>query len=280
MDMSKRCALMRQTWYEAAKANMKSEPRLALYEAIFNYSFYDEVPNREKCPFSEVLLMFDTVKFAIEQDKAKADAVAERNRRNGLKGGRPRANTEPNPVGFGENPKKPSGLTGFPYTYTNTNTSTHTNVSVHTDFELYQKFLILLHFFAIGVKDAAKEVQLFYDYYTARGWTVAKDTPVLDRLALARAWRPREIVPDLIQARAPYVEFLRAIDCEEQVLVNDFVLWRQEMTEDKPVIHLHYYGRQAHDLLEDKYLSQMSDYFTSSLNGAELKYHINPKLIE
>lgn len=288
MDNSKRCALIRQTWYEAIKANMKPEAQLLFFQYCMEFEFYNKIPDRERCPFSEVLLMFDAVKYDLEADRQKADNIAERNRRNGVKGGRPPKGQESdnlqNPVGYDENPENPNGYFGPAYTYTNTNTNTKTNTSVfkstHTNFDLLEKFNISLHFFAIGVRDAVKEMQLFYDYYTARGWNVAKDTPVNDKVALARAWRPKEIVPELINTRAQYVQLLKFIDAEELELITDFVIWRDVKDENERAVHLTLSGRTAHDILEDKYIVPMTKYFQTKLEGASLCYHIQPKLIE
>lgn len=120
---AKLCALIRQTWYEAAKRNLSDAERLSFYEVCFAYEFTGVEPTRQSCPYSSVLLMFDMVKVDLTKDKEKAMKIAERNRANGSLGGRPiRRSTESNntqqnitnPEKPNETQKNPAVLSGLP----------------------------------------------------------------------------------------------------------------------------------------------------------------------
>lgn len=116
---SKICALIRQTWFESAMKHLTDMERLAFYEACFTYEFTGELPTESTCRYGSVLLMFDMVKNDLSNDREKAKRIAERNRLNGLQGGRPRKDyripqdnenpekpkeTQRNPAVFDENP--------------------------------------------------------------------------------------------------------------------------------------------------------------------------------
>lgn len=112
--MTKRIsAIMRQTWYEAAKRNLAGDERLAFYEAVYDYCFLGEQPQRTKTG-DKGLLMFDMIRAELDDDKEKLQRIQERNRVNGSRGGRPiqiREQNITNPVGylgFNENPDEPS----------------------------------------------------------------------------------------------------------------------------------------------------------------------------
>lgn len=101
----KYCALIRQTWYETAKKHMTDLERLAFYEACFVYEFTGELPTEKTCKYSSVLMMFDMVKLDLQNDKEKAEKIAERNANNGRLGGRPKKVYES--LSEDENPTKP-----------------------------------------------------------------------------------------------------------------------------------------------------------------------------
>lgn len=257
MSEDKRCALIRQTWYESAKKNLKQEERLAFYEACFDFEFYGHELDREKCPFSSVMLLFDMVRYNIISDRDKADRIAERNRRNGMQGGRPRRETQADNLETQENPKNPSGYSGLPLHYTTQhNTTPHKKKPslsfsiLHTDEQKYENFYFLFIFFARGVVDPIGERERFMDYYKARGWCVAKDVPATDKIALCKSWKSKDTSEVLIQARAPWVKILQAIDAEDDVLITQFVAFNPGAN----AWDLTLAGRESYDLLEGKYL--------------------------
>lgn len=102
---AKICALIRQTWFESAQRHLTDLERLAFYECCFRYEFTGEVPTESTCKYGNVLLMFDMVKNDLQNDREKAERIAERNAINGARGGRPRKDY--NSLQQRENPEKP-----------------------------------------------------------------------------------------------------------------------------------------------------------------------------
>lgn len=102
---AKICALIRQTWFESAQRHLTDMERLAFYECCFRYEFTGEVPTESTCKYGNVLLMFDMVKNDLQNDREKAERIAERNAINGARGGRPRKDY--NSLQQQENPEKP-----------------------------------------------------------------------------------------------------------------------------------------------------------------------------
>ena len=124
----KMCALMRQTWFESARAHLTDMERLTFYEACFAYEFTGEVPSPSTCKYSSVLLMFDMVKNDLAADREKAEKLAERARENGRQGGRPRLNrtlqNEKTQSVLEETQKNPVGLNSSSLHYTTQHNTT------------------------------------------------------------------------------------------------------------------------------------------------------------
>ena len=238
---------MRQSWYESAKKNMRQEERTAFYEACFEFEFYGIEPSRENCPFGNVLLLFDVVRDDLARDIEKADKIAERNRRNGLTGGRPKIQ---NPDETQKNPKNPSGYFGLPLHYNNT-----TYTIIHQDIEKYYNFFYLFLMFAKGCINPIEERERFINYYDARGWMIGKDIPASDKIALCKAWKPEKTDESLRQRRAKYAELLQAIDAEDDILIT---AWEGYAIEGEKHI-LTFTDRQAYEFLEHKYLRALQN---------------------
>lgn len=125
------CALIRQTWFEAAVRNLSDPERLLFYESCFRYEFSGEEPTRKTCPYSSVLLMFDMVKVDLAADAEKARRIQLRNQANGSLGGRPKKDNSmlqstenpTKPKETHENPPLLSGLTLHNTTQQNTTTA-------------------------------------------------------------------------------------------------------------------------------------------------------------
>lgn len=93
---------------QAVLKNLNNEQSGMLFRRLISYA--EGVDN----PCSDVIVeaMFSVLKLDVDQDKERYEAVVQRNRHNGSKGGRPRKNQEnpKNPNGFlktQENPKNP-----------------------------------------------------------------------------------------------------------------------------------------------------------------------------
>lgn len=292
---TKRCALMRQTWYDAAKKRMKEGERLAFYEMCFEYEFYGKVPEEELFNFDGALLLFEVVKDALDADRSKADNIALRNRRNGMLGGRPRK-SDPEPsaardeLSNSTNPKKPSDNPGNPSGYFGDSTTLHYTTQQdkspkgslsmrrrkrHTDMERYERFCVMFVFFCGGAIDPAAETELFYNYYGARDWKASGGVVIKDRVKLAQTWNIKEANGGLIAARDIYSGLIRAIDPEEPELLTDFVA----MVKDDAAKHVTIRMRNStalQDILEQQYLAPLSVYFRDvlKLDGYSLFYDI------
>ena len=90
--------------YEPIKG-LTQEQKGDLLDAIFKYN----IDGTEDIDDNFVATVFGFFKIHFKRDKEKWDSIAERNKKNGKLGGRPKK-TEQNP----EEPKKPSGLSGNP----------------------------------------------------------------------------------------------------------------------------------------------------------------------
>lgn len=93
-------------WKEAIK-DLPDDIRLEIYESIIEYATTGDIQGLK--PMAKVA--FNFIKADIDRDIEKYVSMAERNKSNGYKGGRPKTQNNPkNPVGFSEtqnNPSKP-----------------------------------------------------------------------------------------------------------------------------------------------------------------------------
>lgn len=280
---------MRQTWYEAAKKNMKDGARLAFYEACFDFEFYSREPEPTLFDFTDANLLFDVVREDLRRDMEKAETIAMRNRRNGMKGGRPPKARESGedlskstkPKETQRNPEKPSGYFGLTTTITNTlhKHTTDKSVSVqqrkrrHKDIDRYDYFRVMFVFFYSGAVDPGAETDKFYNYYQARDWQVGRGQAVRDKVALAKTWEIKDANPGLISARQMYASMIEALDPEEPELLTDFVAMIRN-DEQKMIVIRMKNGNRLLTILEEHYLSAMSVYFTQhlKLEGYSLEY--------
>lgn len=227
------CALIRQTWYETAKKNLKPEERLRFYETCFEYEFSDTAP-ADDIPFAARLL-FDMVRNDIDGDKQRAKDRAERSRINGTKGGRPKVTTENTNE---TNPEKPTGFSSNPiykHQYT-TNTNTQQNVSEdNADEDAHKIFDCCLIFFARGCKDAVAECQTFWNYYKSLGWKTKSGGEIVDKKALAEAWRLSDISAASIRRRAAWVDMLREVHTCDMRYIAEFIDITKD-TEQKKIV--------------------------------------------
>lgn len=107
--MAKESFLLYHGYYEPVK-NLSLEDKGLLFDAIFQFSISGIEPTNT----SRIFMAFQFFKNQMVQDAKKYDRTVERNRKNGLKGGRP------------ENPKNPVGLKKPKKADTDTDTDTDT----------------------------------------------------------------------------------------------------------------------------------------------------------
>ena len=288
MATDKRCALIRQTWYDAARKRMKDGERLAFYEMCFEYEFYGREPADTLFDFDNALLMFEMVRDALDHDREKSETIAMRNRRNGMLGGRPRKDSGvqedlsnlTKPTETHENPENPDGNFGVSTTlhYTtlqakDKSLSLRRPKTRHKDIDKYNFFRVMLVFFVGGAPDPAAETEKFYNYYGARDWKVSGGVPVRDKVKLAQTWEIKDAVSGLISARSMYAGLISAIDPEEPELLTNFVAMIRD-DEAKSVVIRMTGGNQVAMILEERYLAPMSIYFRDELKlgGYNLMY--------
>lgn len=284
MANDKICALMRQSWYEAAVKNLKDGERLCFYELCFRYEFYGEEPENPDLISTGVMILFDVAKEALQMDMEKAQRISMRNRRNGILGGRPKTSendakndeTQQNPTKPKRNPKNPDGFFGLPYTYNTTNNTTNTLHVSAEDFEKRERFLIGLIFFSNGAPDVARELEKFYNYYDARGWEVSKGLPVRDRVALARTWRIEGADGRFVEERVMYAGFVNCLECDELELLTKF--HSMEVNDNEAVISLNFYSKKCMELLEEKYIRRVVAWFNLKEQQTGKKYQLKYSL--
>ena len=98
--MEKQSFVFYKEWRDAIQ-DLPDDVRLEFYEAVIGYALTGEL--RGLKPMAGIA--FNFVRPRIDRDKEEYQSIIERNRGNGMLGGRPRKNPE--------KPKKPSGLSGL-----------------------------------------------------------------------------------------------------------------------------------------------------------------------
>ena len=116
---------------------MTDEEAGQLLKLLFDYADDETFQPDENKYNNSVLMMYDSIIPTIDENREKYVRKVERNRKQGIKGGRPKKNQEPknNPVGYSENP------VGFQENPLGTNKTkvnkTKQNVSVSKDTDTY-----------------------------------------------------------------------------------------------------------------------------------------------
>lgn len=252
---SKICALIRQTWYETAKKNLSPGDRLRFYEMCLEYEFFGNAPG-EDVPFAARLL-FDMVADDLERDKARAAERSERNRRNGMAGGRPKLTTFNNEEA---NPQKPIGLSEKPiYNNNIQNTTLQNNVTDVTENEdTHMFFSVCLNFFERGCSNPVADATTFWNYYASLGWKTKNGGEIVDRFALAKAWRLSDCSRVAIRNRAPYADLMHKANPVETQLLADFVT--MERLKDSRRVIITFQHRETAILLDHHYMPALKQW--------------------
>lgn len=262
------CALIRQTWYETAKKNMQAGERLRFYEMCLEYEFNDVLPD-DDAPFAARLL-FDMVRADIDADKIKAKARAERSRRNGAAGGRPKVT----PINNGEeNPENPVGYLKPDNTNTSTQQTPEHNKRESFDSEdAHLFFNVALLFFEKGCSSPCEEANTFWHYYEAMGWKTKGGGDIVDRLALAKAWRLSDCSRQAMRNRAPYADLMHKANPVETVLLADFVSMVRDASAE--TVEIVFQERATAILLDKKYMPALKQWIPRRDDGSPyaLKY--------
>lgn len=116
---------------------MTDEEAGQLLKLLFDYADDETFQPDENKYNNSVLMMYDSIIPTIDENREKYVRKVERNRKQGIKGGRPKKNQEPknNPVGYSENPV---GFQENPLGVNKTKVNkTKQNVSVSKDTDTY-----------------------------------------------------------------------------------------------------------------------------------------------
>ena len=258
--------MIRQTWFETARKNLKGEERLRFYEACLEYEFEDVEP-ADDLPFAARLL-FDMVRADIDRDKERAKRKAEISRQNGSKGGRPKVTTPSN------DEENPPGYVGLEktciYTTIHNNTQQDTVSVDDSDEDRHRFFEVLLNFFERGAALPMEEANTFWGYYESLGWKTKDGRDVVNKLALAKAWRLKEVSTPAIKRRKPFADLLHEVKPVEVDFIRDFV----DMTKDpeKKTVILTMQTVESCMLLENRYISKAAIWFEKWAPGYGLDY--------
>lgn len=252
------CAMVRQTWYETAKKNLKPEERLRFYELCLEYEFFNQEPD-EDAPFASRLL-FDMVRNDIDKDKQRAQERAERNRQNGMRGGRPKvtADNETN-----ENPEKPSGLFGNPNTKQYNTIQNNTQQCENEDSHMF--FNVCLDFFERGCSQPVEEARKFWGYYEGLGWKTKGGGEIVNKMAVAKAWRLPDCSKAAMRNRMAYADLMHKANPVEICLIEDFVSCKRFTDPNMVIIQLQ--ERSTCLLLDAKYMDALKAWIPKDQDG-------------
>lgn len=254
------CAMIRQTWYETAKKNLKPEERLRFYEICFEYEFFNVAPD-EDAPFAARLL-FDMVRNDIEKDKQRAQERAERNRQNGMRGGRPKVTADNETE---ENPTKPSGIIGNPNTKQYNTIQNNTKQKENEDSHMF--FNVCLDFFERGCSMPVEEGRKFWGYYEGLGWKTKGGGEIVNKMAVAKAWRLPDCSKVIMQKRMAYADLMHKANPVEISLLEDFVECVRDL--ESKSVRITMVERASCLLLDTKYLDSLKKWVPMDENGKQ-----------
>lgn len=268
------CALIRQTWYETAKKNLQPADRLRFYEMCLEYEFNRVEPDGD-APFGARLL-FDMVRADLDGDIERANAKAERSRENGRLGGRPKLSEVDTNT---ENPEKPSGINKNPlYTVQNNTGQNRTKESEVENEDTHTFFGICLDFFERGCSDPHGEATKFWNYYAAMGWKTKGGGDIVDRMALAKAWRLQDCSKAAMRNRVDWAKALHLANAIEPCLISEFVKINKTSGDEKVVVTFE--TQTPAMIFENKYVQKIaSRWLPVKENGQfyDLEYRILQK---
>ena len=157
-----------------------------LFRSIFNY----QINGIEPTNTSRIYMAFQFFKNQFRLDNDKYQKVVNRNKTNGLNGGRPKTQDNPNnPVGF-QKPKKAD----------NDNDKDNDIIDISkTSLIDCEKLFIEKTLNNWTEHYAKKEALKFYNFYSAKGWVIGKSKMKSLSHAVG-GWISRQDKPELINA--------------------------------------------------------------------------------
>lgn len=171
-------------WMDAIKG-LPDDVRLDIYEGVIEYATTGNVRGLK----SMASVAFNFIKTTIDRDTEKYVSIAEKNRVNGSKGGRPKT---------GNNPKNPVGYLGSDGNPKNLNSDSVSD-SVN-DNDLKDRGKTGKRFTPPSLKDISDfisennycvDAETFQNFYQAKGWMVGKNK-MKDWRASIRTWNQKE----------------------------------------------------------------------------------------
>ena len=256
--------MIRQTWYETAKKNLQGSERLRFYEMCFEFEFYGQEPDPD-APFSARLL-FDMIRNDIETDKEKAIARGNRARQNGMHGGRPKV-AEVNKKD--QNPDKPTGIQEKLIHNTTLHNTTLQNTESVEDEDTHMFFNICLLFFEKGCSNPVGEANTFWNYYASLGWKTKSGGDIMDRFALAKAWRLSDCSHAAMRNRMAYADLMHKANPVETCLISDFVSMKRDAGTESVEIVLQ--EQSTCLLLDHKYMNALTQWIPKKPDGSPYK---------
>lgn len=135
---------------------------------LFRYIFLYQINQIEPPNTSRVYMAFQFFKNQFRLDNEKYLKVVNRNKTNGLNGGRPKTQDNPkNPVGFSK-PKKADNEKD------NDNDNVIKDIS-KTSLQEVEKIFLEKTEYNWSNSSAKKEAEKFYNFYGSKGWKVGKE---------------------------------------------------------------------------------------------------------
>jgi hypothetical protein len=156
---------------------------------LFRHIFLYQINEIEPPNTSRVYMAFQFFKNQFRLDNEKYLKVVNRNKTNGLNGGRPKTQDNPkNPVGFNK-PKKADNEKD--------NDNVRIDISL-TTLSLVEKIFIDKTAYNWTESYAKKEAEKFFNFYASKGWKVGKEKMKSLPHAIG-GWISRNDKPELLQ---------------------------------------------------------------------------------
>ena len=175
-------------------AELSKVEKSRLIDAIVTYADTGAAPQLPRL----LTAIFSPIKATLDRDMEKYEKKAATNRANGSHGGRPRAEkpteTHENPLGYFENPEKPTETQWR----NNINIDKNNNISYAAEPTEEEKRVLYIIFFWRNFRDPSGELQKFLDYNAQRKWK-ALDTPGKRMTSASSDWKPADSNPRVKQ---------------------------------------------------------------------------------
>lgn len=201
MVKTKETFIMRYDFFPQIKM-LRREQRGDLLTAIFAYCTEEELPQMDDM----TCMCFGFIKASLDANSERYQAICDRNRENGNRGGRPSSEARNNRtvsdktgrlsgkpsanVGLYEKPNENAGNPiefEFDSEFDSDSDTDSVSVSEKTREAERENFLKIL-IFEKNLLDPEKELRRFESHYEKTGWVDANGNPIKNKLAALEAW--------------------------------------------------------------------------------------------